>query len=226
MGALYWQLNDCWPVASWSSIDYGGRWKALHYAAKRFFAPLLLSAVWEDEAVALYLSNEQRTPVEGTVIWRLRDHGVRVLSEGSRETRLSPLSAKKCMTIDLKDFDGWFDPEKCYLDYRFFSNGQELSAGTMLFTKPKYFAFLDPGLTCELSEVEDGFAIRVKAKAFAKAVYLELDGVDGVFSDNFFDLPGETEKEVRLDISRLAMDLSLKELQEKLVVTSLFEHAR
>jgi beta-galactosidase/beta-glucuronidase len=49
-GTVYWQTNDCWPVASWSSLDYFGRWKALHYAARRFYAPVLLSIVagWGD----------------------------------------------------------------------------------------------------------------------------------------------------------------------------------
>lgn len=224
MGALYWQLNDCWPVASWSSIEYGGRWKALHYAAKRFFAPVLLSAVREEETVALYLTNEQRRPVTGTILWHLRDHAAGVLAEGSGEAALPQLSAKKCLTIDLRELAGGFAPEKSYLDYRFISNGRELSAGTLLFTKPKYFAFLDPQLTFDLTEEEDGFTVRVKAKAFAKNVCLELAGVDVVFSDNFFDLPGGTEQAVRLDRAGLATALSLQDLREKLVVTSLYEH--
>src|SRR4029079_14506853 len=59
-GTLYWQLNDCWPVASWSSVDYFGRWKALHYAARRFYAPLLLSIEAQPTAQGLYVSTERR----------------------------------------------------------------------------------------------------------------------------------------------------------------------
>ena len=75
MGAIYWQLNDCWPVASWSSIDYFGRWKALHYTAKRFFAPVLASACEEGTKVSLHVSNESSDQFEGVLSWTLRDSG-------------------------------------------------------------------------------------------------------------------------------------------------------
>ncbi|NLY91798.1 MAG: hypothetical protein GX081_09400 [Firmicutes bacterium] len=81
-------------------------------------------------------------------------------------------------------------------------------------------------LVGKTAEDETGFIIIVKANAFAKAVYLEIEGVDGVFSDNFFDLPGKTEKVVRLEKSGLTTNLSLKDLREKLAVSSLFEHTR
>jgi beta-mannosidase len=70
-GALYWQLNDCWPVISWSSIDYYGRWKALHYASKRFFAPLLLSIEDEGKSMRVFLTNERLEPWTGEVHWSL-----------------------------------------------------------------------------------------------------------------------------------------------------------
>jgi len=70
-GILYWQLNDCWPVASWSSLDYFGRWKALHYAAKRFYAPVLLSIEDAPPVQTVYITNELREPWEGTLTWSL-----------------------------------------------------------------------------------------------------------------------------------------------------------
>src|SRR5690606_22223379 len=91
MGAIYWQLNDCWPVASWSSIDYFGRWKALHYFAKRFFAPVLLSAKEEGTEVELHLSNEKMEPVSGTIAWKLRDNASRVIKEGSLQVEVPAL---------------------------------------------------------------------------------------------------------------------------------------
>ncbi len=83
MGTLYWQLNDCWPVASWSSIDSLGRWKALHYMARQIYAPELVSAV-EDAgsgAVELHLTNDLRQPSRGTLAWRLTDVAGRSLAQ-------------------------------------------------------------------------------------------------------------------------------------------------
>jgi len=98
MGAVIWQLNDCWPVASWSSIDYFGRWKALHYYAKRFFAPVLISCHEEGilsqdtnvnaepfahkKSARLNVSNETLRDFSGTVRWSLRRPDASVIEEG------------------------------------------------------------------------------------------------------------------------------------------------
>ena len=105
MGAIYWQLNDCWPVASWASIDYYGRWKALHYAARRFFAPVMISAQEEGEmtqrasvndffretdmaqSVTLSVANETRRPVSGAVLWALRDADGQILDVYKRQVQ-------------------------------------------------------------------------------------------------------------------------------------------
>ncbi len=85
-GTLIWQLNDCWPVASWASLDYFGRWKALHYAAKRFYAPLLLSVAEEGKTMKVHVTSDLVEPVDVLVCWRLEtldgknlDHGKQVL---------------------------------------------------------------------------------------------------------------------------------------------------
>ncbi len=70
MGSLYWQLNDVWPGASWSSIDYAGRWKALHYYARRFYAPLMIAALRKDGMTTVSLVSDHTTPLH--VHWRLR----------------------------------------------------------------------------------------------------------------------------------------------------------
>src|SRR5579884_4117786 len=73
MGSLYWQLDDCWPVASWSSIDYYGRWKALQYAARRFFAPVLVSPADENGNLRVYLVSDRRTDVPAHLVLRVVD---------------------------------------------------------------------------------------------------------------------------------------------------------
>ena len=116
MGTIYWQINDCWPVASWSSIDYFGRWKALHYFARRFFAPVMISCCEEGEmtqrpscvseyhdiekSVRLCVSNETRREISGIVRWALRDASSGVLRSGEERVRVPALSSAWLNKLD------------------------------------------------------------------------------------------------------------------------------
>ena len=119
MGAIYWQLNDCWPVASWASIDYFGRWKALHYYAKRFFAPLLLSCKEEGmltqdtnvnaqpkplyKSVQFNVSNETMQEEIVSVKWYVRNAKGTILRAEEKEIVIPPLSAVWMDEVELPD---------------------------------------------------------------------------------------------------------------------------
>ncbi len=201
MGAIIWQLNDCWPVASWSSIDYFGRWKALHYAAKRFFAPLLISAEEEGEltqlkdvneyrtepvkcSVRLNLSNETRRPVEGIVSWALRRPDGSLVRSGVQKVKVPALSAMWLEKMDFVDAS----TTGHYVSYSFRVQGKLMGEGTVLFCAPKHFEFMDP----RLSAVAEGEEIIVTSKAYARQVWVESEDPDLLLSDNAFDMnPGE-----------------------------------
>ncbi len=102
-GILYWQLNDCWPVASWSSLDYFGRWKALHYAARRFYAPLMLSIEDKPPAQEVYISNDTLEPWIGTVRWSLETLDGEVLTSGQAVVKAAPQSATQVCKLDFSD---------------------------------------------------------------------------------------------------------------------------
>ena len=201
MGTVIWQLNDCWPVASWSSIDYYGRWKALHYYAKRFFAPVLLSCEEEGiltqdtnpnaepyevvKSVRFNVSNETMDAKRVMVKWQLcNPHGEVSLS---RETvaEANALSAV------------WLEKEalpqaSLYEDHVFYTllteDGDVISEGSVLFCQPKYYKFADPELSCRV----EGDEIVVTAKAYAKDVEILNESEDLLLSDNYFDMePGE-----------------------------------
>ena len=204
MGAVIWQLNDCWPVASWSSIDYYGRWKALHYYAKRFFAPVLLSCHEEGvlsqdtnvnaepfplkKSARLNISNETTVPFSGTVTWSLRTPDAGVLQEGSFAVSIPPLSAVWLTEQDFSEQDTF----GCYFSYRLEQQGQPLSQGSVLFCPPKHFRFLDPKLTATIA----GDEILVRAQAYARSVELLCDG-DAVLEDNYFDMDAG-ERRIRI----------------------------
>jgi beta-mannosidase len=200
MGAIYWQLNDCWPVTSWASVDYFGRWKALHYAAKRFFAPVLLSCAEEGiltqdtnvnaepyvvkKSIRLNVSNETRDDVRATVRWALRDATGAVKECGEDEITVPALSAVWLSEHAFPDADLYGD----YASYDLFVGGEWVSGGTALFCPPKHFRFEDPNLRISVS----GDSITVSASSYARSVEILCEDGDVVFSDNYFDLNADS----------------------------------
>lgn len=200
MGAIIWQLNDIWPVASWASIDYYGRWKALHYAAKRFFAPVMISAEEEGElsqnpkineyhpaplekSFRLNVCNETLRNVTGEVVWALRTPDGAIVRQNQQTLTIPAMSAK------------WLDKVDCadasltghYVSFAFVVDDVALSEGTCIFCAPKHFEFVDPRLTLETR----GDTLVVTSHAYAKQVWLESEDADLLLDDNAFDMnPG------------------------------------
>lgn len=197
MGAIIWQLNDIWPVASWASIDYYGRWKALHYAAKRFFAPVMISAEEEGElsqnpkineyhpaplekSFRLNVCNETLRDVTGEVVWALRTPDGAIVRQNQQTLTIPAMSAK------------WLDKVDCadasltghYVSFAFVVDDVALSEGTCIFCAPKHFEFVDPRLTVETR----GDTLLVTSHAYAKQVWLESEDADLLLDDNAFDM--------------------------------------
>lgn len=199
MGSLYWQVNDCWPVASWSSLDYFNRWKPLHYYAKKFYAPVLLSALEEKGNVKFVISNETRREVSAKVVWRLRDNKGNLISEDSAECKVNPLEAAQCAEADFTEVlknKATFRSQ--YLEYILYEGENETSRGTLLFCRPKHFEFADPGLTYTVEENEDSYILRFRTENYAKYVVLEAEKFDFVASDNCFDISKGEEKVIEI----------------------------
>jgi beta-mannosidase len=196
-GTLYWQLNDCWPVASWSSLDYFGRWKALHYASRKFYSPLLLS-IEDDQAAAkmrVHLTNDQREDWEGTVHWQLIRLDGEVLESGQMGAAIDPLTSKLLFE---KVFDVLSLAEKRETVFlaQISQDGEKLSSKLATFVPNKHLQLVDPKLKAYLKEGEGNFlTVELEAEYLARYVELSLDDADVVFSDNYIDvIPGQTHR--------------------------------
>lgn len=222
MGAIYWQLNDCWPVASWSGIDHSGRWKALQYAARRFFAPVLASAYEEDTAVSLHITNETLEKVSAKLFWKLCDASSKIIAQSARHIEINPLSTVECEKLDFKsELDSIDKKRSRYLEYSLIKEDNEISGGTVLFVPAKHFDFEVPRLRTEITELDDKFIISVGTDAFAKYIELDFETFDAVMSDNFFDLSAGDIKKVVIDKRKLPQNVGLKDLKEQLKIRSL-----
>lgn len=220
MGSAYWQVNDSNPVISWSSIDYFGRWKALHYAARKFYAPLLLSCDDTDaKHPALYITNDTREDMQLILVCRLRDNGARVLREWRQAMESPALSARLCMQLDLTENLGTRQELRTrYLEYQLLEGDTPVSGGTTAFVRPKDFDFLPARVTWEAEEEADCFRLTLRADAWAKSVRLGLKNHDAVFSDNFFDIHGQEPVRVKLRKKDGLEGMTLADLRAELEI--------
>jgi beta-mannosidase len=224
MGAIYWQLNDCWPAVSWASIDYFGRWKALQYAAKRFFAPVLVSAAECGTVVNLFLCNESSASVSGTIYWKLLDSFGTAVHNGAVSAYAAAGTCEQSASLDFtEDLDSIERKRNDYLAFSFQQEGKTVSSGTVLFVEPKHFNFQPPKMEVEIHETDTEFVFAVSSKAFAKSVELKLSGIDAVFSDNYMDIPAGEIVELQIPKSELPPEIRLEELKKRLTCRSLYD---
>jgi len=219
-GTLIWQLNDCWPVASWSSIDYFGRWKALHYAARKFYAPILLTVEDKAEQMGLFVTNDTTKAWTGEVRWRLESLAGEHLEEG-----LEPVTAKALASTPLcrLDFSGKVNEEnrrQVVFVAELWKGRKMVACSLATFVPNKHLELAAPQIETKVSTAGQLLNIQLKASSLARFVALELEGVDVVFSDNYFDLPAGQTVTVTC---ALPADWSLEQARQALRVSSLYD---
>ncbi|MDR2730823.1 MAG: glycoside hydrolase family 2 protein [Treponema sp.] len=238
MGAIYWQLNDCWPVTSWASIDYYGRWKALHYGTRRFFSPIR-ATVFIDETepaqpgslagalmrtVRVFIHNDTMTSSAGTISLTLQDRDFTVLSRENIDVELKPLAAREVLVRDFRDLVNTTELERsCFANIVLNINGEPVSEETALFVSPKHFNFKKPAYNIEVNETADRFMISVKAGTFCRYVRIKINGEDPVFSDNYFDLSNKNGAVVQVHKAELKKTYTARSLKDAISLFSVNE---
>ncbi|UII75463.1 glycoside hydrolase family 2 protein [Flagellimonas sp. HMM57] len=189
MGSLYWQINDCWPVASWSSIDYYGKWKALHYTIKRAFEPLALSITKNTDAINVVVLNDHLEAVSGKMTLQLLDFSGTVLESWEETITVDGNSTKDALAIDKVQLNS--HDEKATLLHASFSNGTTTVENISYRVPFKELVLPSSGLTHSITEKEGRYEVHLKTEKLAKDVYLASRSTNN-FSDNYFDLlPGQ-----------------------------------
>jgi beta-mannosidase len=219
-GTLYWQLNDCWPVASWSSLDYFGRWKALHYAARRFYAPLLMSIEDKPPAHSIYLSSDLRDCWEGTVRWSLETLTGDVLTSGKEPVKAAPLAVTHVHTLDFADRVSADNQREQVFVAELWQGDRRCAWQVATFAPTKHVALIDPAIQLDPRVEGDQLIVDVAAGALARLVELSLSGADVVFSDNYFDLPAQRTVSVSCPLPN---GWTIDQVREALQVRSIYD---
>ncbi|MBQ5320138.1 MAG: glycoside hydrolase family 2 protein [Oscillospiraceae bacterium] len=224
MGSLYWQVNDSNPVISWSSIDYFGRWKALHYYAKKFYAPVLCSIDDSNKKkLVVNVSNEKLSEFKGEVRWRVRRNDTEIIAQGIKDVVVPSLSAKDVLTLTpemTKLTDKML--RNHYIEYALVQNGTVVSVGTLMLVLPKQFEFLNPEISVNVDQIGEMYRLELNSRNYAKGVYLDFDEYDCIFGDNWFDLHGQKHS-LLVSKSYFPMDTTIESIKEKLCIKSYYD---
>ena len=220
MGSLYWQIDDCWPVASWSSIDYFGRWKALQYYSRRFYNDLLISPSVQNGYLKTFVVSDRTKAVPAKVRVTLMDFDGKVLKNFLEDVTVAPLTSKSYFDVRVDDLLKGTDQKNVVVYCELVVDGKVVSDHDYFFAPFKDLAFSKPAIVSEVLPIRGGYSVKVSSDKFAKAVYLAVPEHDGFFSDNFFNLAPGHEMTVEFHSRE---PLSLKEFKERLQIRSVFD---
>jgi beta-mannosidase len=198
-GQFFWQLNDCWPVASWASIDYYNRWKALQYYAVRFFDDVLVSPWLHDGKVETYVISDKLQPFKATLRIRLMDFSGKVLSDKSSELDVPAQSSAIYATQTEQEILGSADPRNVFAVYELQQNGRVLSRNEVFFAKMRDLNLPSPNVEVKLGTRGDKVAITLRSNSLARNLALFFGDLDVQASDNYFDILPGTEVTVVVD---------------------------
>ena len=219
-GTLYWQLNDCWPVASWASIDYFGRWKALHYGAKKFYAPLLLSIEDKPPQMDVHISNDLVEAVQVTLSWSLENLNGEVIDSGQIETSVEALSNTKIHPFNFSSIVSKQNQRNLILICELWQDATLVSTSIATFVPSKHLLLSDPELSTTYQIEGSDIVINLTSKRLARFVEIKLKGHDLVFNDNYFDIPPGRTKTIR---GKAPQGLELDELKELMQIFTLYD---
>lgn len=194
MGTLYWQINDDWPAPSWSSIDYFGRWKALHYMAQKFYAPHAVSMTLEDHRCHIYFSNESFETTEYSLTLSIRDLSGNVLETYETKGNSPAFSAIETAVVDICSWEDQKDD--VFLEAVIHTKDQKVLKDVETLVPYKYLNLKNPVISTEAEETNDAFILHISSDCFAPFVALDFDDADVIFSDNFFHLTDKTVQDI------------------------------
>ncbi|TYB78424.1 beta-mannosidase [Bizionia myxarmorum] len=193
MGTLFWQLNDCWPSVSWSSIDFFGNRKALHYKAKRSLENVLISSEVKNDSLKIHLINDAFESYSDMLSIKIMDFSGKLIWEHSETIKVEPNSSTIKFSVDLNRIS--IDRNKVVIVSKF-----QNSEALFYLAKPKDLKLPCKGIQQSITKTEDGFIITLASKTLQKDVFLFCNE-SGHFSDNYMDLLPNESKQIEFKTS-------------------------
>lgn len=217
MGSLFWQHNDCWPVASWSSRDYYGRWKAQHYFARKAYDMILVSPVVMDGQLTVHLVSDYLKPVRGKFTLKVMDMEGNIIYSKAEATQTPVNSSELIFKSDIKKISGNASFNDIII-YTEFQTPNKTYTNIAYTAEQKFMNYRPANIKWKIKKINDGYELLLTSEVFARGVFLSLPGINSFFEDNYFDLLPHSPKVIKLRSSK-----TLNEIDQQIKVTSLVD---
>lgn len=216
MGTLFWQIDDCWPAASWSSIDYFGRWKALQYQSRRSYSTVFLSTKISGEQLSVHLISDSLKGIKGILQIRLIDFNGHVLKQSILPVAVEANGSKIVTVLDKKDWVVPYNTKQVVLETLFKNEQNVLAKNLYYFEKPKNLELPESNIQYTITRKEDQFVLSLNTDKIARFVNITIGEANIVFSDNYFDLLPNRPYKVTFKST-----LSLEVIKQRIKIISL-----
>ncbi|WP_319268565.1 glycoside hydrolase family 2 protein [uncultured Draconibacterium sp.] len=219
MGTLYWQINDCWPVASWSSTDYYHKWKALHYAAKRAYEPLIISSFLNDDELDLYVVSDLLEGFDGELQLSVLDFEGKVVNEQSLKVTVGANTSTFVKSLNISSMVGSVSKNNVVVNVKLLKVEEVLTTNNFYLSKPKEQSLPEIKLTTSVVNIDGKQMLEISTDKLARDIYLNIPDQEVFFSDNYFDLLPSEKRQVEMsgsgefDIEKLQI-MHLKQVQK------------
>ncbi|GAB6121693.1 beta-mannosidase [Dysgonomonas termitidis] len=216
MGTLFWQHNDCWPVASWSSRDYYGRWKAQHYFAREAYKDVLVSPIAKDDKLDIYVVSDRLSESKGTLSIKIIKLDGHIIDSRKLNITIPKNTSKNVFTGSVNDLLKGTAKSDVVIHVELADNRSKIYKNNYFLLQQKNINFPHASISKTVKTLEGGYEVSLSADNFARAVFMSVEGIDNFFENNYFDiLPGQTA------VVKVKTSLSRPEFEKQLKVVSL-----
>ena len=220
MGSLYWQINDCWPVASWSSIDYYGKWKALHYGVKESFKKTIVSFDDKKDEIKLFIATDSLSDFSAKLALNLLDFEGNKLHSWSKEIQVKGNDSQSYLSLNKKELIALSENnDQQFLNTTLIVNNKAINVKQHFFTPFKDLKLPQPEITFNVSENEDEYIVTLQTKKLAIGVFA-YGNFDENFSDNYFNMLPNVEKKITIKKGNIK---TLTDFKSQLKIMSLVD---
>ena len=216
MGTLFWQHNDCWPVASWSSRDYYGRWKAQHYFAREAYRDILVSPIQENDMLNVYVVSDRLKDTKAKLTLRLMEPDGTIINAYSQTVNVVANDSKKIFSVKMTDLLKGKNKHEVIAQAMLETADQSIYRNNYFFVAQKEINYPKANITRSVKATDGGFEITLQSDKFARGVFLSLEGIDNFFDNNYFDLLPNEKMTVKVKTS-----VTLKDFEKQLKILSM-----
>lgn len=218
MGTLFWQHNDCWPVASWSSRDYYGRWKAQHYFAREAYKDVLISPIEKENRLSVYVVSDRLTSTKGDLTLSVLSLDGKVVNKIQKKVTIAANTSKDVLSMNVDQLINNHPKSEVVIHARLKDDKGKVYTNNYFLLQQKEIQYPRATISKQINAVDGGYEVHLTSDKFARAVFMSLNGIDNFFENNYFDILPEETVNIKVNSTLPAADF-----EKQLKVVSLSE---